>query len=497
MLTISRSLARQLRAVLRRMNRGNGRLEPASVLLTAGRDGLSVSLCSWDHAAVYHQAGSVPADEIAIPLAALDDFAGKSDEPVILEAVSPGKVQARWNDANVPQIVAYECSDGNRKPAVPEAPTQWTNNGPELLRALRDAIETSGELTARPGLNCVQLTGSNGRIAATNGKQLLVQEGYRFPWSEALLVPRSPAVLAKEVPLDASVEVGRTKTHVALRLGNWTFYLRIDADSRFPNIDAVIPRSSQIASRCKIAPEDAGFLLRTLPRLPGQDDEHAPVTIDLHDGVVIRAKAAEQGRVTEVVLQRSMASGKAIRFCTDRELLARALNLGFNEIQIVDAATPILCEDGHRRYVWMALERDAISPTADAVRIVSDSTAVGEPAPNKPRLARHSRQRSALNGTTSHVGIQKSSAEMLPAPFPNANQEASTVAQATQVRSRISGADNGLQSLIDEAEALKSVLRDAYTRTHHILATARRQRKQANAVQAAMASLRQLDRASA
>jgi hypothetical protein len=86
---------------------------------------------------------------------------------------------------------------------------------------------------------------------------------------------------------------------------------------------------------------------------------------------------------------------------------------------------------------------------------------------------------------------------MLPAPFPNANQEASTVVQTTQARSRISGADNGLQSLIDEAEALKNVLRDAYTRTHHILATARRQRKQASAVQAAMASLRQLDRASA
>jgi hypothetical protein len=363
----------------------------------------------------------MPDDGLAIPLTALDDFAGKGDEPVTLEAVSPGKVQARWNDANVPQIVAYECSDGNRKPAMPEAPTQWTNNGPELLRALRDAVETSGELTARPGLNCVQLTGSNGRI----------------------------------------------------------------------------PRKAQIASRCTIAPEDTAFLLQTLPRLPGQDDEHAPVTLDLHESVVIRAKAAEQDRVTEVVLQRSMASGKAIRFCTDRELLARALNLGFNEIQIVDAATPILCEDGHRRYVWMALERDAISPTADAVRIVSDSTAVGEPAPNKPRLARRPPQRSALNGSTSHAGIQKSSTEMLPAPFPNANQEASTVVQATQVRSRIFGADNGLQSLIDDAEALKNVLRDAYTRTHHVLTVARRQRKQANAVQAAMASLRELDRASA
>ena len=124
MLTISRSLARRLRAVFRRVIRGNG----AFVLLTAGRDGLSASLCSWDHAVVYHQPGSVAADEIAIPLAALDDFAGKSEDPVTLEVVSPGKVQARWNDANVPQIVAYECGDGNRKPAMPEAPTQWTRS---------------------------------------------------------------------------------------------------------------------------------------------------------------------------------------------------------------------------------------------------------------------------------------------------------------------------------------------------------------------------------
>ena len=190
MLTISRSLARQLRAVFRRMNRGNGRLDPASVLLTAGRDGLSASLCGWDHAAVYHQPGNVPADELAIPLTALDDFAGKGDEPVTLESLSPGKVQARWNDANVPQVVVYECGDGNRKPPMPETPTQWTNNGPELLRALRDAVETSGELTARPGLNCVQLTGSNGRIAATNGnscwsRRAIASRGRKHFWSLA------------------------------------------------------------------------------------------------------------------------------------------------------------------------------------------------------------------------------------------------------------------------------------------------------------------------
>ena len=50
----------------------------------------------------------------------------------------------------------------------------------------------------------------------------------------------------------------------------------------------------------------------------------------------------------------------------------------------------------------------------------------------------------------------------------------------------------GLDALLTEAEALKSSLRDAYARTNQLLLAIKRHKKQAHAVRATLASLRQL-----
>jgi hypothetical protein len=50
----------------------------------------------------------------------------------------------------------------------------------------------------------------------------------------------------------------------------------------------------------------------------------------------------------------------------------------------------------------------------------------------------------------------------------------------------------GINAVIAEVEELKNVLRDAYGRTSKLATAIRRQKKQAQAVQATLASLRQL-----
>ena len=50
----------------------------------------------------------------------------------------------------------------------------------------------------------------------------------------------------------------------------------------------------------------------------------------------------------------------------------------------------------------------------------------------------------------------------------------------------------GLDALLAEAEALKTSLRDAYARTNQLLLAIRRHKRQAHAVRATLASLRQL-----
>jgi hypothetical protein len=369
------------------------------------------------------------------------------------------------------------------------------------LQGLRDAIETADDNPVSGSLGCLQLVGSTGRIAATNGKHLLIQGTHRLGWSETVLIRRPAVLLAKELPSDVPVEIGRTKAYVAIRIGPWIFYARIDSEARFPAIDQVVPKAARIASRCTIAEEDAAFLTRTLPRLPGHADSFSPVTVDLGDQVVIRAKAAGQDRVSEVVLSGSTASGKAVRFSTNRTYLSRALSLGFRELQIVDGNTPVLCENPMRRYIWMPLGKDDIvAPTANALRIVSDTSPAARP-PSGQRRAEPEQQAMAQPTDSfsqparpSLLPYEPEHASEAPIRLREDTRPVSTSAQALQQPAKEA---NDLQVLIDEAEGLKNLLRDAYTKTHRLLTAARRQRKQAQVVRAAVASLRQIQQASA
>src|SRR5262249_35089554 len=152
----------------------------------------------------------------------------------------------------------------------------------------------------------------------TDGQQLLVHSGFQFGWAGDALVPAVPVFGGRELDPDQPVEVGRTDEHVVLRISGWTFWLRIDADGRFPRLDGVVPKPQEASSYPRIAPADVTFLGTTLPRLPGRDDDHQSLTVDLNGRVSVRARAEGQSRTTEVVLARSECTGEPTRMCLNR-----------------------------------------------------------------------------------------------------------------------------------------------------------------------------------
>src|SRR5205823_10511182 len=111
-------------------------------------------------------------------------------------------------------------------------------------------------------------------------------------------------------------------------------FLTIQVDARFPRVEHVIPDGRSAGTRLRLDPEDAAFLEQALDRLPGGDEPSAPVTLDLNGTVAVRARAAGQGRVTELVLGRSGFVGTPVRLVTNRHSLARALRLGFAEVEV-------------------------------------------------------------------------------------------------------------------------------------------------------------------
>src|SRR5689334_21021660 len=114
MLSLPRSLARDLRAVFRRLRPGRAG-PPLAVTLTAGPDGLTARCQAAEAAAAFHRAGALPAADITMPLDALADCAGASDAAVTVTPLDGGRVEAGWDRGGVPCARVYDA------PRVPGA----------------------------------------------------------------------------------------------------------------------------------------------------------------------------------------------------------------------------------------------------------------------------------------------------------------------------------------------------------------------------------------
>jgi hypothetical protein len=317
----------------------------------------------------------------------------------------------------------------------------------------------------------VQLRGKEKEVIATDGKQLLVQRGFTMPWSDAVLVPRLSAFMCREMDGDGPIGLGRTDKHVVLRVGSWTFLLTIDAASRYPDVTTVIPRATNRGSRLQVNEADAGHLINILPKLPGSDNPHAPVTLDLDRESVLRACGDDRETVTEIPLSGLTLSGPPVRFCVNRSFLRRALQLGFRELYVTGADVPVAWRDAHRLYVVMVLEKTSIIP----------------PGGNTVRVSRSPMD--ALSSTS--LPAERSTA-IMPAPSPNrppANGQDTTTGNGNEPAQT---PRYGMDELIEDAEQLRASLHDAGVRVSRLLAALKQQRRQSRALRSAMASLQQL-----
>jgi len=108
--------------------------------------------------------------------------------------------------------------------------------------------------------------------------------------------------------------------------------------------------------------------------------------VDLGRPVAVRARAGGQGRPAELPLPASAVEGKAVKFVTDRQYLARALRLGFDTFEVLGPGRPVACRDGRRTYVWMTLDQTAVPPHPSPAR--ADRAGAPRPAGRPPAAPR-------------------------------------------------------------------------------------------------------------
>ena len=348
MITITRSLARQLRAVFRRAGIGKayGGYGPRALFLADGNTLHVRSMCH--QAAVEYQTEhqSEPVQAL-VPLDLLAACEGSRSDPVQLNFTVADKVTASWTDKQVPVVLEFAASaPDDTLPPFPPVPETFAANQPDLWPALQDAAATTEQQAHRFALGCVQLCGTNGKIVATDGQQALVQSGFTFPWSEDLLLPASDVFGYRDLPADQPIHIGKSEDWVTFTTGPWAISLKLEKDARFPDVSRHVGDPSAATSHLRIADGDGAFLNDALPRLPCDDETNYPITLDLNGQVLIRGKAADQSRATELVLSNSRLEGEMITLNSNRQYLLRALRLGFRDVHFYGREQPALCDDG-------------------------------------------------------------------------------------------------------------------------------------------------------
>jgi len=370
-ITFTRHLARQVRAVFRRALNLTPRGIAPKVTFQTGRDGFWIRAHNGSVAAEYQVPGTYRPERVTAPFELLAKCEGSKDQPVSLEAFGDGRVVAGWRDENIPQTQHYDPQDSGDDSSFPVLPKNLVEIDSGLPKALHDAMETADKESIRFAVDHIELRGGTGEIVATDGRHLLVQSGFQFSWNKNVLIPRTLVFGSKELlKCDSPVAIGKTDKHVAIQIGPWTLWLAIDKEGRFPRVDDHIGKPQNALARFELSADDAKYLAKALKRLPDSDEYNHPVTVDLNGSVAIRAKGEGQDQPTELVLSKSNRFGKPVRLNTNRRFLAHAIKLGFRTMHIFGPESPVLCQDQHRSYVWALLaSSSAIKPSKDAIRI--------------------------------------------------------------------------------------------------------------------------------
>jgi hypothetical protein len=352
MIEITRSLARKLVAVLQKSvwaTSGRKRIPP--VLFRVGPQGLAVSSQYEGLAVRYTQRGRHRSQSLVVPGQVLRTCAGEGKAPVRLEQLRGDRGMASWEDGKQSHEQEFLTSDPDEVPPFPEHPERFQPAEDNFLNAFHDATSCAASEDGRYTLANVQLR-STGIIVGTDGRELLWQEGFSFPWGDDVLVPATRVFERKSFQGKPAL-IGRTAAHIVVRVGDWTIALPVITEGRFPNAEEVIKNLPSDATRWHIPSDEAAFLLDQLRKLPVDEDNQA-ITIDLGPGVCIRAGTVPQERGIELCLRGSSVSGPAIRINSHPHYLRHALKLGFRTFDLVPTK-PIHSREGDRLYLWMPL----------------------------------------------------------------------------------------------------------------------------------------------
>ena len=231
-----------------------------------GPDGLRLHACT-PEIAIIHALGGPPGQEVfTFPAKRLAEFEGRNAESVEIALARPDLAVARWSERSHSRELEIPLLEPESFPAPPALPTEFMPLPPHFLSTLDQASTFTAREATKYVLNRVQLRGKAGTVVASDSRQLFQAGGFNFPFTPDLLMPRCGIFGLPHFAGAKEVGIGRTNSHIAIRIGTWTFAFLIDAAGRFPDVVSIIPRPSSTSTRLRLDAGDAQRFLDNLVR---------------------------------------------------------------------------------------------------------------------------------------------------------------------------------------------------------------------------------------
>ena len=362
MIAIPRELARAFRALAKKCLAGRPR-GPAPPVVIRVRAGVLTLWTRVESVGLRYTVAAPAAESetLLVPMDLLAAIEGASSDPVSLSVDAKLQGTASWTEGGDAKSHSFQAIQPGKQHAVP-VPPELTPMPDAFRTALHECARTAAREANRFVLNHVQIRGSSGHVIGTDSKFLLVWGGFVFPFPEAVLVPAIPVFGSRELADETDIRIGRTEAEVVVACGPWSVHLPIGS-GKFPDALSILPKPESCSS-VTLDDAQAAELLLALPALPGATSEDCPVTLDLSDGLTVRAR----DEATEVCQERNLAvtvEGPQLAAAVNRTAIERALRLGCRTLLIPRGVRLLALEGPDRVFAVATLDSTAIVPAAN------------------------------------------------------------------------------------------------------------------------------------
>jgi DNA polymerase III sliding clamp (beta) subunit (PCNA family) len=242
-------------------------------------------------------------------------------------------------------------------------------------------------------------------VMGTDGKHLFSANSFKLDLKEPVFIPYHAFLERPEVrndgPWSLALQPGdKDDGWLQIRSNRWTFTVQRQ-DHSMPNWRLVVPESR--TATVVFGEKATAFLLDVLPKLPGKDDPHQPIRLDLVDqSLLVTAGDESTPQGTTFPVEDAVVTGDNVTIAVDRTFALKALKWGLTELALIDGLSPLVFSAPGRRLVAMPVRTEGPAPvrvpdpvdptpepTAEPVAETPAPTQVEEPPEPQPvnRLA--------------------------------------------------------------------------------------------------------------